>query len=36
MINKNHNSTAGGSKYLLKAYRDHRILDGDAFWVNVT
>ncbi|MEU8894175.1 NucA/NucB deoxyribonuclease domain-containing protein [Streptomyces sp. NPDC048442] len=36
MINAKHNIEADGSKYLLKAYRDHRILNGDAFWVNVT
>lgn len=35
MINADQNSTAGGSNYLLKAYKDHRILDGDAFWVAV-
>ncbi|MET9658468.1 NucA/NucB deoxyribonuclease domain-containing protein [Streptomyces sp. NPDC006510] len=28
MINEKHNSTAGGSKYLLKAYKDNRILNG--------
>ncbi|CAM5271941.1 hypothetical protein SSPIM334S_07231 [Streptomyces spiroverticillatus] len=36
MITAQHNSAAGGSQYLLKAYKDHRILDGDAFWVDVT
>jgi hypothetical protein len=36
MINEKHHSTAGGSKYLLKADRDHRILNGEAFRVNVT
>ncbi|MEU8893401.1 NucA/NucB deoxyribonuclease domain-containing protein [Streptomyces sp. NPDC048442] len=36
MINAKHTSDAGGSNYLLKAYRDHRILNGDAFWVNGT
>ncbi|WP_405681859.1 NucA/NucB deoxyribonuclease domain-containing protein [Streptomyces sp. NBC_00057] len=36
MINEKHNSTAGGSKYLLKAYKDNRILNGDAFWVAIS
>ncbi|MGA5703077.1 NucA/NucB deoxyribonuclease domain-containing protein [Peterkaempfera bronchialis] len=36
MINAKQNSTAGGSKYLLKAYNDNRILDGDAFWVAIS
>ncbi|MFJ8856729.1 NucA/NucB deoxyribonuclease domain-containing protein [Streptomyces sp. NPDC102437] len=36
MINEKHNSTAGGSKYLLKAYKDNRVLNGDAFWVAIS
>lgn len=36
MINEKQNSTAGGSKYLLKAYKDNRILNGDAFWVAIS
>ncbi|MFJ3880789.1 NucA/NucB deoxyribonuclease domain-containing protein [Streptomyces sp. NPDC090077] len=36
MINADHNSTAGGSNYLLRAYKNHRIIDGDAFWVAVS
>ncbi|WP_420037733.1 NucA/NucB deoxyribonuclease domain-containing protein [Streptomyces sp. cg28] len=36
MIDKDHNTTAGGSDYLLKAYKNNRILNGDAFWGHVS
>jgi len=36
MITAKQNSAAGGSKYLLKAYKDNRILNGDAFWVAIS
>lgn len=35
LIPRSDNRNAGGSNYLLKFYRENRILDGDRFWVHI-